>query len=128
VPEPDADRTGRGVFVRVRLPEPVGGMAVRVHRQLYRLRDGEDEFRRRFETIGCDSSRLDDPTFRAAHVSGEVPPWTAVDRDLFAFIPMRHPITPDLFTDSVRRTVRVAELLDLGPDRSGCAAPPPGER
>lgn len=59
-------------------------------------------------------------------MSGDVPPWTAIDRDLFAFIPMRRPITPDLFTDSVRRTVRAVTQLGLGPDGPGCAAPPTG--
>jgi hypothetical protein len=109
---------GSGVFVWVRLPAPVAGMSVRVQREQFRRRRGEDEFRRRFETIGFDSFRLDDPAFRAAHVSGDVPPWTAIDSDLFAFVPVRRPVTPDAVEDAVRRTLRVVTLLDLGPDRA----------
>jgi hypothetical protein len=51
-------------------------------------------------------------------VSGDVPPWTAIDSDLFAFVPVRRPVTPDAVEDAVRRTLRVVALLDLGPDRA----------
>jgi hypothetical protein len=108
---------GSGLFVLVRLPQPVPSMAVRGYRKAYRRRsDEEDEFRRRFETVGFDSYRFDGPAFRAVHVRGDVPLWTVIDRDLFAFVPLDEPLTPGAIDSAVRRTLRVVELMEFGPD------------
>jgi hypothetical protein len=107
---------GSGLFVLVELPQPLPSMAVRCYPALSRRRPGEDEFRRRFETRGFDSYRLDDPEFRAAHVNGDVPLWTVIGRDLFAFVPLDRPATPAAVDLAMERTLRVVRLMEFGPD------------
>jgi hypothetical protein len=107
---------GSGLFVLVVLPQPVESMAVRCYPDPARRRAGEDEFRRRFETRGFDSYRLDSSELRAAHVNGDVPLWTVIGRDLFAFVPLSRPPTPDAVDLAVQRTLRVVRLMEFGPD------------
>jgi hypothetical protein len=116
--------TGHGVFVWIKLPATVPGMAVRLVRPVPRPRDGEDQFRTRFETIGFDSYRLDDPVFREAQASGAIPPWTVTGRDLFAFVQLNKPTTGADIEDAAARTLRITGLLDLGADRSSVADVP----
>jgi hypothetical protein len=66
--------------------------------------------------VGFDSYRFDGPAFRAAHVRGDVPLWTVLDRDLFAFVPLDGPVTPGAIDSAVRRTLCVVELMEFGPD------------
>jgi hypothetical protein len=107
-------REGHGVFVVVRLPHAVPSTAVRAYRTLPSRRAGEDEFRRRFRIICTDAAfaaRLDDPALRAAQVSAEIPPWTLIDDQLFAFVPLDTPLTPRAVEDAVDRTLQVLHLL-----------------
>lgn len=109
---------GRGVFVVVRPRRPLPAAAVRVYRELPSERDGEDQFRRRFRTIAGDAAgtaMLADPVLRAAHVRGEVPPWTLAGGRLFAFVPLDGPLTPAAIEDAARRTVRLLHLLRADP-------------
>jgi hypothetical protein len=109
-------RDGRAAFAVVTLPQPAPSMAVRVHREPARRRRGEDEFRRRFHPVGADSHRLDRPELRAAHVRGDIPPWTLLDDELFAFVPLTGPLRPDDLEETARRAIRVVLLLDVGVD------------
>jgi hypothetical protein len=110
------DAAGSGLFVLVELPQALESMAVRCYPDLARRRPGEDEFRRRFELRGFDSYRLDNPELRAAHLNGDVPLWTVIGRDLFAFVPLDGPATPDAVDLAVERTLRVVRLMEFGPD------------
>jgi hypothetical protein len=114
--------SGTGVFTIVTLPRARPRSAVREWRNVYRRRDGEDEFRRRFRVIVNDdeSARLlADPALQEAHVRGDVPPWTLIDRELFTVVPDDAPITSPAIESATRRTLRVVDLLGLRSDRAG---------
>jgi hypothetical protein len=106
--------SGHGVYVLVQLPQPLRSMSVRAYRKP-RSGHRDDAFRRRFGVRGLDRHRLADPEFRAAHVRGDVPSWTAIDRDLFAFVTLDKPVTPAVIESAVQRTLRIVHLLGLGP-------------
>ncbi|MEU8231566.1 hypothetical protein AB0C12_18440 [Actinoplanes sp. NPDC048967] len=106
-------RSGRAAFAIVALPRPVPSMGVRVHRLPGRLRDGEDEFLHRFQPVGADTDRLGDPLLRAAHLRGDIPPWTVVDDELFAFVPLDAPLRPRDLEETVRKAILVVRLLGL---------------
>ncbi|MGW4944743.1 hypothetical protein ACWEOZ_24495 [Actinoplanes sp. NPDC004185] len=106
-------RAGRAAFAIVALPRPIASMGVRVHRIPGRLRDGEDEFLHRFQPVGTDTERLGDPLLRAAHVRGDIPPWTVTDDELFAFVPLDAPLRPHDLEETVRRAIQVVRLLGL---------------
>ena len=106
-------RSGRAAFAIVALPRPVPSMGVRVYRLPGRLRDGEDEFLHRFQPIGPDTERLGDPQLRAAHLRGDIPPWTVIGDELFAFVPLDAPLRPDDLEETVRKAIRVVRLLGL---------------
>jgi hypothetical protein len=103
-------RDGHAAFAVVALPQPAPSMAVRLRRQPPRPRHGEDEFRRRFVLLGTGSPG---PALRDAHVHGDVPPWTLVDDELFAFVPLDGPLRPIDLEETARRAVRVVSLLGL---------------
>jgi hypothetical protein len=90
---------GRGVFVVVHLPVPTEPMA----------------FRRPHRPVG-DSHRLDRPALHDAFENGEIPPWTARDRDLFTFEAFEGRLTPEALDALVLQTLHIVRLLDLGPD------------
>jgi hypothetical protein len=96
---------GCGIFVVVRLPAPTEPMAMR----------------RPHRTVG-DSHRLDRPALHDAFENGEIPPWTARDRDLFTFQAIAGRLHPEHLDDLVRRTLLVVRLLDLGPDAASSVA------
>jgi hypothetical protein len=106
-------RSGRAAFAIVALPRPVPSMGVRIHRLPGRLRDGEDEFLHRFQAVGPDTERLGDPQLRAAHLRGEIPPWTVNGDELFAFVPLDAPLRPHDLEETVRKAIRVVRLLGL---------------
>ncbi|MEU8610290.1 hypothetical protein AB0C29_20095 [Actinoplanes sp. NPDC048791] len=106
-------RSGRAAFAIVALPRPVPSMGVRVHRLPGRLRDGEDEFLHRFQPVGADTERLGDPLLRAAHLRGDIPPWTVIGEELFAFVPLDAPLRPDDLEKAVGKAIRVVRLLGL---------------
>lgn len=107
---------GYAAFAVVTLPQPAPSMAVRVHRNPRGRRAGDDEFRRRFRPVGAESHRLDNPELRAAHVRGDVPPWTLIEDELFVFVPLDRPLRPGDLEETVRRAIRVVRLLDVGAD------------
>jgi hypothetical protein len=111
--------SGRGVYILVQLPQQLRSMSVRAYRK---RRNGrrEDAFRRRFSSRGVDRHRLADPEFRDAHVRGDVPSWTVIERELWAVVALDKPVTPPAIDSAVQRTLRVVRLLGLGP---GAAAP-----
>lgn len=92
---------GKGVFVVVRLPLPVPGMAMR--------------FPYRF--IG-DSHRLESPALGEAFGKGEIPPWTVSGDQLFTVEERLGWTTPEAMELAIGRALRVVQLLDLGPDVS----------
>jgi hypothetical protein len=107
---------GRGVFTVVALPGVPSRGAVREWRNVYARRDGQDEFPRRFRTIGGDpdlAARLAATALRDAHVRGDVPPWTIQDGELFSIVAVEDTVTPGAVEDAARRTVHVVDLLHL---------------
>jgi hypothetical protein len=90
---------GRGVFVVVHLPVATEPMAMR----------------RPHRTIGT-SHRLDRPELHDAYENGDLPPWTARDRSLFTFEAFDGRLDPVALDRLVLRTLRIVDLLDLGPD------------
>ena len=105
-------RDGRAAFAVVALPQPAPSMAVRVYRNPLR-REGDDEFERRFRPVGAESHRLDSPELRAAHVRGDIPPWTLIEDELFVFVPLDTPLRPRDLEEAVRKAIRVVHLLGL---------------
>jgi hypothetical protein len=106
-------REGYAVFVVVTLPQPAPARAVRLRRNPVSRRLDRDEFRRRFRPVGAEQHRLDDPELRAAHVRGEIPPWTLIEDELFAFVPLTAPLRPEHLEDAARRAIRVVHLFGL---------------
>jgi hypothetical protein len=104
---------GQAVFAIVTLAQPSPSMAVRARREPGRQRRGEDEFRRRFRPVGAESRRLGDPELRAAHVRGDIPPWTLLEDELFVFVPLDGPLRPHDLEEATRRAIRVVCLLGL---------------
>jgi hypothetical protein len=49
-------------------------------------------------------------------VNGDIPLWTVIGRDLFAFVPLAGPATPAAVDLAVERTLRVVRLMEFGPD------------
>jgi len=111
-------RAGQAAFAVVTLPRPAPSMAVRVYRNPLRRREGDDEFRRRFRPVGTVSHRLDNPELQAAHVRGDIPPWTLIEDELFVFVPLDGPLRPRDLEEAVRKAIRVVRLLDVGADES----------
>ncbi|RSM58441.1 hypothetical protein DMB66_29710 [Actinoplanes sp. ATCC 53533] len=110
-------RDGRAAFAVVTLPQPAPSMAVRAHRNAVRRGEGDDdEFRRRFRPVGAESHRLDNPELRAAHVRGDIPPWTLIEDELFVFVPLDRPLRPRDLEEAARKAIRVVRLLDVGAD------------
>lgn len=117
-------RSGRAAFAIVGLARPVPSMGVRVRRQPPRLRAGEDEFRHRFAPVGLDADRLADPALRAAHVRGDIPPWTAIGDELFVFVPLDGPLRPRDLDEAARRAILAVRLLKLDAGGSAVAGSP----
>ena len=101
-------RAGRAAFAIVTLPQPVPPRAVRVRRTVPRLRAGEDPFDHRFQPVGEISAGL-----RAAHLAGEIPPWTVTGDELFVFVPLDGPLRPRDLEETARRAQRVVSHLDM---------------
>jgi hypothetical protein len=93
---------GQGVFVVVRLPKPVPGMAMRLPNHI----------------VGA-SPLLDRPELRGAFESGEIPPWTVRADEFFIFEPHDSWTTVAVITQAVERAVdralSLVRLLDLAP-------------
>ncbi|GIE31015.1 hypothetical protein Ait01nite_040600 [Actinoplanes italicus] len=100
------ERDGSGVFVVLRLPEPIPSAAMRLPGRL----------------VG-DVGTADEVALRAAFRRGEIPPWTARGRELFVVTGDTGSVRPKTIDDAVRRTLHIARLLGCRPgdDR------PPGE-
>ena len=90
-------REGHGVFVVIRLPESQPGMAMRLP----------------YVVVG-DSPRLQRPKLREAFLSGEIPPWTVRDRELFTVEAV--PVEAAAAQRAIGRARRIAGLLDLDGD------------
>jgi hypothetical protein len=91
--------SARGPFVVVHLPVPTEPMALR----------------RPHRTLGT-SHRLDRPALHDAFENGEIPPWTAREQSLFTVEAVPGRLHPDSLDSLIRRTLRIVQLLDLGPD------------
>jgi hypothetical protein len=102
------ERDGSGVFVVLRLPEPVPPAAMRLPGRL----------------IG-DVGAADPVALRSAFVRGEIPPWTASGRELFVVTGGTGSVRPKTIDDVVRRTLHIARLLGRRPgdDRRPAEAP-----
>jgi len=125
-----ADNTGRRgsarrayVVVVVRLAEP--GPTIAVERRgafskLARTLVGEGDagtadpqFDRTFRVLGCDpmtAQRLLGPALRAAHLAGQVPPWSLQQTDLMTYYPGNID-RPEQIPRCAAPLVRVADLL-----------------
>jgi hypothetical protein len=102
-------RAGRAAFAIVTLPRPGPSRAVRVFRDVPPRRPQEDPFEHRFQPVGLDQVG---PELRAAHVNGEIPPWTAVGDELFVFLPLDGPLRPADLEEAARSAIRVVSRLD----------------
>jgi hypothetical protein len=89
----------RGAFVVVHLPVPTEPMSLR----------------RPHRTLGS-SHRLDRPALHDAFENGEIPPWTAREQSLFTFEAVKGRLHPSSLDSLLLRTLRIVDLLDLGPD------------
>jgi len=49
-------------------------------------------------------------------VRGDIPPWTLIEDELFAFVPLDRPLRPRDLEETVRKTIRIVRLLDVGAD------------
>jgi hypothetical protein len=71
--------------------------------------------RRPHRTLGS-SHRLDRPALHDAFENGEIPPWTAREQSLFTFEAVKGRLHPSSLDSLLLRTLRIVDLLDLGPD------------
>ncbi|GAB2617110.1 hypothetical protein Aab01nite_30250 [Paractinoplanes abujensis] len=90
---------GRGLFVVVRLPLQEPPMAVRLP----------------YVFVG-DSPRLERPLLRQSFLSGEIPPFTVREHELFTVEPRDSWPDAAAAEQVVRRALLIVELLDVGPD------------
>ncbi len=90
------ERESRGLFVVVELPGPQPGMAMRLP-----------------QVVVGDSPMLASPELGAAFLTGEIPPWTVRDDELFTVEIVA--VDPAHVTHAVSRALRAVRLLGLAP-------------
>ncbi|MFC7535097.1 hypothetical protein [Actinoplanes sp. GCM10030250] len=86
---------GSIVFVLINLPRPIGTVGMRTP----------------YQHVG-ESARSQQVSLNVAFLSGEIPPWTARGSELFTFQRPESGLTEAGLHEAVRRTLRVAEVLD----------------